>query len=128
MSDRHGESFVKALGHMIAQEESPLHLFGDETEYFGSDRSVKVRTLRNISRIAQLHTELLGLITRDYAGTIDSAYIGTQYRPHVTEQAGGKKIEKDQEITLENLQLIRGNFIGPRIVEHTFALGKDVSR
>jgi 2'-5' RNA ligase len=128
VSDRHSESFIEALEHRASQEKSPLQLFGDEIEYFGSDRSIKVRTLRNISRIAQLHNDLLSLIARDYAGIVDSPYIGSQYRAHVTEQAGGKKIEKDQEIILENLQLVRGDVSGPRIVEHTFGLAKDTSR
>lgn len=108
----------------------PLKVIGDVNKIFGPPNKpleeVKVRTLRNTARIALLHTGILDIINR-YGAEVTSPYIRGSYQPHVTYQHGSG-IEKDQEIILENLQLIRGDVSGPRIVEHTFSFGKDASR
>jgi 2'-5' RNA ligase len=108
----------------------PLRVIGDVDKIFGPLgkplEEVKVRTLRNTARIALLHTGILDIINH-YGAEVHSPYIRDLYQPHVTYQRGSG-IEKDQEIILENLQLVRGDVSGPRIVEHTFELAKDTSQ
>ena len=108
----------------------PLKVIGHVDKMFGPPnnplKEVKVRTLRNTARITGLHTGILDIINR-YGAEVDLPYIRDLYQPHVTYQRG-LGIEKDQEITLENLQLLRGDIIGPRIVERTFVLGEETSR
>ena len=101
----------------------PQTVIGDQNELFGENKTVKVRTLRHIGQLATLHTSILDILNR-IGGEVDSPYIRDLYRPHVTYQHG-VSIDKNEEVTLSRMQLIRGDATGPRRVENVFTFIKD---
>lgn len=118
--------FVDALASRM-HSVSPIVVIGDQNEYFGDKEKgerIKVRTLRNIGKLAyDIHPSVLDIINR-FGGEVDSPYIRDLYRPHVTYQHG-VAIDEGEEVTLERLQFIRGDERGPRLVENVFTFTKD---
>lgn len=120
------KQFEPGLIHSLANQMHqvrPQAVVGDQNELFGDRKTIEVRTLRNIGKLATLHVSVLGILNR-IGGEVNSPYIRDLYRPHVTYQHG-KGINENEEVTLSRMQLIRGDESGPRRVENVFNFIKD---
>ncbi len=115
-------SFKQALKKR-AKNTSRLTVIGDREALFGPKHDVRVRTLREIGLLANLHSLLLEDI-KFFDGKVASEYIAQNYVPHVTYQ-DGRGIAAGEVLQLNAVQLIEDDTGGMRTVEQSYALSAE---
>lgn len=85
---------------------TPFEIIGDDEALFGPNNDVPVRKVRNIGRLAAVHTQTKELLEKFGGSLRRPEWAGTGYNPHVT-YVDGIAIDRDETVTLKNIELIK---------------------
>ena len=106
----------------IASNYGPIQLKQEGSTNF-STREVRVTLIRPTSEIINLHQDLLLAISDSNALILSSRYTGSNFRPHITEQAG-RSLPEAKVIISHKLYLITKEFADQRQIVHDIEFSK----
>ncbi len=101
----HVPAFKNALQNLATTLE-PVEIIGGENAEFGPNNDVPVRLVRNIGRVARLHTKTGELIERFGGELRNPEWAGDGYNPHVT-YVDGAALDEGEAVTLRTIEMIK---------------------
>lgn len=102
---RYAPAFKNALQNFATTLEA-IEITATEDAEFGPNNDVPVRLVRNMGRLARLHTKTGELIERFGGELKNPEWTGDGYNPHVT-YVDGIALEEGETVSLRTIEMIR---------------------
>ena len=116
---QYAPAFKNALQNLATTLE-PIEITAMEDAEFGPNNDVPVRLVRNMGRLARLHTKISELIERFGGELKNPEWAGDGYNPHMT-YVDGSALEEGETVSLRTIEMIRREN-GIRTVEMVLGL------
>jgi hypothetical protein len=115
-------AFTSEITAVCEKITPPVSRVGNR-ELFGPNHDIPVNVLSDVLALKGLHIALLDIVDRTTEGLqVPSAYVGAQYRPHITRHNGMGATQGDV-IAVDSVALVNVDASNICTVAQTFAVG-----
>lgn len=97
---------VAAVVRGIASTTAPVGIVASGRAGFGHEGSVQVTTVEMSDQLRRLHSRLLTDVCRAGAESVQAAYNGDGYRPHVSDTRDGQLVNPGDQLLLTTLAIL----------------------